>query len=317
MKEKAFIGYTFLISWGIEIALMATGHTKDGMFDLLYPLIMLAPALAVLITKYTVKEPLWVHFWLRPDGRKTMRYTLLGWIGPFILILLGGALYFIWFRDAFDWKMSEQIQYLRDGMDGGLKEFTDEAVREKLMLQIVLNVLFAPLYNLFTCVGEEVGWRGYFLNMLCEKHPKWRAVLINGLTWGIWYFPLVMQGMFYGKSYPGYPVTGCLAVLVYCVALGSIYSFLTLKTNSCIPAIFANACFASMNGMWLLFMKGQSKADVFVNPTITSPVGGWAVLAVAAVIFAFLAEDRVQPAEPAFPVNKRQVVQKPKKGKKE
>lgn len=307
MKEKAFIGYTFLISWGIAIALAATGHTKDGMFNLLYPLIMLAPALSVLITKYTIKEPLWVNFWLRPQGRKTLPYTLLGWLGPFVLILLGGALYFLIFRDKFDWNMTEQIQYLRDGMDGGLEEFTDKSIKDKLILQIFLNILFAPLYNLFTCVGEEVGWRGYFLNMLCDKHPKWRAVLINGVTWGIWYFPLVVMGMFYGAKYPGYPVIGCLAVLVYCVALGSIYSFLTLKTNSCIPAIFANACFASLNGMWMLFMKGQKEADVFVNPTITSPIGGWAVLAAAAIIFVFLAKDRVQPAPCAFPDSKMAV----------
>lgn len=306
MKERAFIGYTFLISWGIEIALIATGHTKDGIFDLMFPLIMLAPALSVLITKYTIKEPLWVHFWLRPEGRKTLPYTLFGWLGAFLLILLGGALYFVLFRDRFDWSMAEQIQYLRGEIDGGLKEYTDAVIRERLMQQIFLNVLLAPLYNLFTCVGEEVGWRGYFLNMLCDRHPKWRAVLINGLTWGIWYFPLVMLGMFYGKEYPGYPITGCLAVLIYCVALGSIYSFLTLKTNSCIPAIFANACFASLNGMWLLFMKGQEEAGVFVNPTLTSPIGGWSVLAAAAVIFALLAKDKVQPADTAFSGNKKQ-----------
>ena len=58
MKQKLFLGITFVLCWGIELGLILTGHVDDKVYDLMMPLVMFAPALSVLITKLTVREPL-------------------------------------------------------------------------------------------------------------------------------------------------------------------------------------------------------------------------------------------------------------------
>lgn len=296
MREKGFLAITFLISWGIQLGLMLTNHMQGGMFNAFYPLIMAAPAFAALATKYAIKEPLWYNFWLKPEGRKTVQYSLVGWLAPVGLIAIGAVLYFLIFPGQFDGGMTAQIEHLRASQD--LNGFSDEQIRSTLRLQIGLNVIMAPIYYGLPAVGEEIGWRGYYLNMLCEKHPKWKAVLINGLTWGIWYMPMAVSlGLFYGKDYPGYPVVGCIGVLIYYIVFGIIYSFLTLKTHSCIPAIFANACVATMSGVGTLFMKDSQKANVFLNPMPSSIIGGIGFIVVAAVIMYLLIQNKVEPAE--------------------
>lgn len=311
MKEKYFLGISFVLAWGIELILILTKHTGDGIFSFTYPLIVLVPALAVLITKYTIKEPLWMNFWLKPEGRKTVKYSIIGWLTPVVLIALGTVMYFVIFSDNFDASMSAQIEYLREG-SGGLKDYTDADIRSTLYLQILLNVVMAPFYNILTSVGEEVSWRGYYLNMLCEKYEKWKAVCISGLVWGIWYLPLVISaGLFYGKDYPGYPVIGCICALIYYIVLGTFYSYLTIKTHSCIPSILANACVASMSGVGTLFFKNADDVSVFFNPMPTSVIGGIGFIITAAVLLYLFAKGRIESEESqvkVVPFKKKSVV---------
>lgn len=307
MKQKYFIGISFTLTWLAELVLIFTGHTNDVLFDIVYPLLILLPALSVFITKYAVKEPIWYNFWLKPEGRKTIRYSIVGWLAPMLLIFVGVLLYFLIFRGQFDGNMAAQVAFQR-AQNNGLKDFTDRQIRNMLWQTIFLNLLLAPLTRIFTCIGEEAAWRGYFLNMLCEKHPIWRAILINGVVWGIWYMPLVIAGQaFYGIGYPGYPITGILGMIIYCIAQGILYSYLTIKTFSCIPAMFANASVGAMRTVGCLFLKEPEKMDTFLNPMPASPIGGIGFLAAAVVILYLFYKHRIQPAE------KKQFYDSPKK----
>lgn len=296
MKEKGFLILTFLVSWGIQLALILTDNMRNGMSNAIYIMIMLTPTLAVFVTKYATKEPLWDNLWLKTEGRKTIQYSILGWLGPVVLIAVGCVIFFLIFNNQFDPAMTETVANLRKYNDG-LPELSDKEIIRTLRVQIMFNILMAPFYNFFACVGEEIGWRGYFLNKLCEKYPKWKAVLIDGVVWGIWYFPMVIGiGLNYGKDYAGYPVVGCICTLIYCVVLGTIYAFLTIKTHSCIPAILANACVASMSGVGTLFMKDSESVGVFLNPMPTSIIGGIGFVVVAAVILCYFIKDKIEPA---------------------
>lgn len=309
MKEKGFLILTFVVSWGLQLVLLLTNNMRNGMSNAIYIMIMLIPTLAVLVTKYATKEPLWENLWLKPEGRKTLPYSILGWLGPVVIIAFGCLLYFVIFREQFDPDMTATVASLRERNDN-LPDLTDKDIVSTLRFQILFNILLAPFYNFFACVGEEIGWRGYFLRMLCEKCPKWKAVLLNGAVWGIWYFPMViMIGLNYGKDYAGYPVVGCVGTLLYCMVLGTIYSFLTIKTHSCIPAILANACVASMSGVGTLFVKDSETVGVFLNPMPTSIIGGAGFLIVAVVIMYFLIKDKVQPV----PAKGETLVNYPKK----
>lgn len=284
MKEKGFLILTFLVSWGIQLALLLTNNMQKGMSNAIYIMIMMTPTLAVLVTKYATKEPLLENLWLKPEGRRTIQYCILGWLGPVVLIAIGCVVYFVIFKNQFDPNMTKTVSELSDK----LPDLTDKDIISILRVQIVFNILMAPFYNFLPCVGEEIGWRGYFLNRLCEKYPMWKAVLIDGIVWGIWYFPMVIGiGLNYGKDCPGYPVTGCLCTLLYCIVLGTFYAFLTIKTHSCIPAILANACVGSMSGVGTLFLKNSENVDVFLNPMPTSIIGGIGFVVVAVIILYF------------------------------
>lgn len=298
MKERIFLILSYGLSWGIELILLLTGHINDEAFNWISPLISCAPALAVLITKYVVKEPLNMNLWFKPEGRKTFRYVLVGWFGPLLLIAAGTVLYFVIFRGQFDGGMSGMIESLRGQQD--LSQFTDGQIRRTLYLNMVLNVFMAPFYNMFTCIPEEFAWRGYLLNALCEKYSRLRAVIMNGVMWAVWYIPLMAMKTFGAGDFEGNMVVSMIYLIVYSfiysIVFSAVYSYLTLKTHSCVPAILANACIASMGSVGRLFLINPDKINQYLNPTNTSIIGGIGFVAAAGVILYLLAKDRIQPA---------------------
>lgn len=296
MKERIFLLLACLISWGIELTLLLTGHIDDEIFNLISPLISCAPALAVLITKYVIKEPLNMNLWFKPEGRKTGRYVLAGWFGPVVLIAAGVVVYFIIFQNQFDPDMSGMIAFQRS-MDNKLDSYSDAQLRQALYLNIGINMVLAPFYNMFTCIPEEFAWRGYYLNALCERYSRFRAVLINGVMWAVWYIPLVAMKTFGVKGYKGNVTEDIIYLfvytLIYSIVYSALYSYLTLKTHSCIPAILANASVAAMGSAGRHFLKKPDNIARYLNPTNTSVIGGIAFIIAAAVILYLLAKNRV------------------------
>ncbi len=53
-------------------------------------------------------------------------------------------------------------------------------------------------------LGEEIGWRGFALPRLLERHTAFTASLVLGSLWAIWHLPLVLVGDFstYGAFMP-------------------------------------------------------------------------------------------------------------------
>jgi membrane protease YdiL (CAAX protease family) len=65
----------------------------------------------------------------------------------------------------------------------------------------VQTVLVGPLLGLLMGFGEEYGWRGYLQSELI-KIGKRRGVLLLGLIWGAWHYPVIWMG----HNYPGQPL---------------------------------------------------------------------------------------------------------------
>lgn len=60
---------------------------------------------------------------------------------------------------------------------------------------LYLTILSVPLVP----VLEELGWRGYVLDRLQEKHSALRSSLILGALWGLWHLPVFfLQGSIFG-----------------------------------------------------------------------------------------------------------------------
>lgn len=102
-----------------------------------------------------------------------------------------------------------------------------------------------------------------------------RAVLLGGIIWGMWHWPLTYVGHNFGRDYFGYPFTGFAAMCVMCVFIGIILTFVTYKSGSIWPAAFLHA----VNNATPSILR------YFVN---NDKLNGWRSDSVAAFLISFL-----------------------------
>ncbi|MGB2908452.1 MAG: type II CAAX endopeptidase family protein [Candidatus Aminicenantaceae bacterium] len=118
-----------------------------------------------------------------------------------------------------------------------------------LLFPYVLVALpFGPL-------GEELGWRGFMLPRLLDRHRPWASGLILGFIWSFWHLA--------SFSYPGaaipseFPVISTTILLyIGTIAGGSlVFTYFYLKTRgSVLIAVLLHGVFnASSNVVWVLF----------------------------------------------------------------
>jgi uncharacterized protein len=113
--------------------------------------------------------------------------------------------------------------------------------------------------------NEELGWRGYLLPQLLPL-GQWKAILISGIIWGVWHAPAVAQGL----NYPGYPIQGIFMMIIFCVLLGTILSWLYLNTRSPWVAALAHGSVNAVAGLPVLFLLSGFNMVFGGTPASTS-----------------------------------------------
>lgn len=105
---------------------------------------------------------------------------------PAITIVLGAVFYFVVFRGEYSgvFELGALI-----GNDVHI-EITNPIIFA--IVCMIISVVFVPIQLLE--LGEEVGWRGYLLWFQVEKYGEKKAVLINGIEWGLAHLPLIYLG---------------------------------------------------------------------------------------------------------------------------
>lgn len=270
-----YLGITFGLTWGycfLVLYPIVNGESLNGIpsiaAQLMTAVCMFFPAIGVLLTRLITKEG-FKNTWLKPNIKKNIRFYLLAWFGPGFLTLLGSGLYFLLFKGSFD----PNCGYMRLTMEAAGMPYEAQAVPMDLLMliQIVQAVFLAPVLNFVTCFGEEWGWRGYLLPKLARHLSTVPTMVISGVIWGLWHAPLTIVGHNYGLGYPGFPFTGIGAMCLFCTVMGVFFSYVTLKTESCIPAILGHGAvngFAAM-GIYLTADGGEP----FIGPAPTGIVG--------------------------------------------
>jgi membrane protease YdiL (CAAX protease family) len=144
--------------------------------------------------------------------------------------------------------------------------------------QVIFCFTVAPVLNCIFALGEELGWRRFLLERLLPL-GKWRAILLSSGIWGVWHAPAVVQGL----NYPGWPVLGVFMMIVFCLLLGTIFSWLYLQTRSPWTPALAHASLNATVGLPMFFLKD---VDIVIGGTVASVIGwiglasvvGWLVL---------------------------------------
>ena len=101
--------------------------------------------------------------------------------------------------------------------------------------------LFAQRFFLGGGLGEELGWRGFALPRLLERHSPLVASLLLGLCWGLWHAP-AFWGIAPGKQ-GGAPMLALFTI--YTVALSIVFTWFWLRNGGSL--LFSCLFHASLN----------------------------------------------------------------------
>lgn len=290
MEKRRIVIYVALaygLAWALWFAVvypMVNGGGLGTSVQLAIAAGMFAPAIAAALTRLITKEG-FKDAWIKPRAfKKTWCYYVLAWFGPLVLVLAGAALYFLINPSDFDPSMSYVIQATREQAKAmGVEMSVDDETIRLSQIASLATLVIAPALNAVTCFGEEWGWRGYLLPHLLERFSVIPTLIISGIIWGIWHAPITVLGHNYGMGYAGYPFTGIAAMCLFCIVLGVFMSYVTLRTGSCLPAVFAHGMVNGCAAAGIIF--SATGGNPFVGPAPTGILGG-AFFIVAAIFMA-------------------------------
>ncbi|MBQ6845067.1 MAG: CPBP family intramembrane metalloprotease [Agathobacter sp.] len=268
-----FLVMTFIATWGYCLLFVypfadAVSAEEISSLQIRIAATMFIPAICVVITRLLTKEG-FKNSMIRPNFKGNIKTYLLAYFGPSILTLLGAVVYFWIFPNQFDINCGYLAQtYKTMGVDMGL---TAMPLNLLMLSQGITAILFGPIINFITCFGEEWAWRGYMVPKMAENMKTVPMLLTSGVIWGLWHAPLTIIGHNYGVGYFGYPFTGILAMCLFCMVIGIFMSYITLKTQSCIPAVLAHGAINAFASIGIYFTVDGGNA--FVGPAPTGVVG--------------------------------------------
>lgn len=273
MAKKQIIIYivlSFLIAWILFLIIPLKGMVYgEQRSTLLLTGAMFAPAISSILVRLITKEG-FKNMLLKPNFKGNIKTYLLIFFGPSLLIIVSAILYFLLFPTHFDTGLT-------------LLQGAEVNPGTIILVSLLQVIIIGPIINIVPTMGEELGWRGYLLPKLRTLFSDRLSIIISGIIWGLWHAPVIIMGHNYGTEYPGYPYVGILVMVVFCVALGIIEGYFTIKLNSVIPAAMVHS---AMNaGAALPLIVAKVGINQTIGPTVAGLIGGLPLFLVAITLF--------------------------------
>ena len=253
-----YLGLAFGMAWLVFFVFILTGHTWSSSTPEMMSLVslgMLAPAAAHIITRKITGEG------FRLSGKDSMMlgidlkgkkwlFFLVAVILPVIYATLGDVIIWLSCPEAF-----------------GITDVRPFVAITYPLLAVVSGVVLS-----FAALGEELGWRGYMMPKLIELIGMPKAIITGGIIWGLWHAPLTCVGHNYGMDYPGFPYVGIILMCLMCMALGTVLTYVTIKTGSIWPAAFMHAINNSSPSVMVVFMNHDVKIPIWIHALSIIPL---------------------------------------------
>lgn len=286
VKKRVFI-FTLLaaaIAWIVFMMIPITGcEYGSGRSVIFLAAGMFAPAIASLLTRLITKEG-FRNMYLRPNFKGHIRHYVLLWFAPTILLFLSIAVYFLIFPGQFDSDLTVLQKAAANANSAGL------TAKTMLLISALQIIVIGPIINIIPTMGEELGWRGYLLPKLRKLMSDRKALVLTGVIWGLWHAPVIVMGHNYGTEYWGFPWLGILAMVFFCVVLGIIEGYATIKLESAIPAGMIHSLVNAGAGFALYLSKAGH--NTILGPTLAGFIGGIPFVIVAAVLIVRVGKER-------------------------
>ena len=304
-RTLIYLGFAYGIAIAVTVVIVLSGGLQHSpaLFTLggapiplalvlLATVYMFAPTYSHLLTRWITREG-WGGVNLRPLLRRGWRYWLIAYFHPIILTVLGAALFFVVSPQYFDPKMTAVVQTATQALKASAQSIPASALPALILTQATLGIAVGVFINCLFTFGEEFGWRSYLLMRLAPLGWR-RAMLLMGLIWGTWHWPILLLGYNYGLDVPGAPWSGMLMFILFTWSAGTVLAWLSLKAGSLWPGVIGHAAINACAGLGILFV--QNKPDTLLGPAPIGIVGMAPWLIVAIVVF-------LRPGLPAEPVS--------------
>lgn len=214
-----------------------------------YPLLMWMPAISAVIASVAAIREVGGPFSIKKLFSNTgfhvckIRYVLAGILLPLLYLLIPYMIYWKIHPEDFAYTGTPLFLILKDCLPAGIIG------------------IFA---GLLTATGEEIGWRGFLVPALHEKFGVIEALLITGLFWCLWHFPLLI----WGGYVEGGSLLYSLVAFVLCIfPVGIICGLLAIRSGSVWPCAFLHAAHNNYDqAIFDLITKGEDKM-YFVSET--------------------------------------------------
>jgi len=288
-RAGLFTGITFLLSWLlVALFLLSGGRWNTPEAYIVAVAFMFVPMIVALVLqgvvyKEPLKEPLGISFRLN-------WWFLVAWLLPPVIALatIGVSLLF------------PGVDYSPD-MAGFFEKFSLVYPPEQIeqmkaqaktlpvhpfWLGLLQGLVAGITVNAVAGFGEELGWRG-FLQKELGYLGFWKSSAVIGLIWGIWHTPFIFQG----HNYPQHPKLGVLMMIIWCLLLAPIFSYIRLKSNSVIAAAILHGSLNATAGLALMVVEGGSDLTVGVTG-----LAGFLVLFLLNLLLAGYAHFRIRRA---------------------
>lgn len=280
-QTTMYLIWTFAIAWimqaGVSV-LYSNGHTMAG--QLLLAVMMFVPLLGVLLSGHKLTGMGW-----KPHIRGNVITLLIAWFVPAFLTAAGAVLYFLVFPGHFD--ISGNYLAAAGGAEA-LRQLEGQGMTYPvyILTAAIGSLAYAPFINMFFAAGEEVGWRGFLYPQLKSKFGRRKGLLLGGLIWGIWHWPVIwLTGYEYGTDYVGFPVTGMLTFCIFTTAAGILCDWLYEKSNIIwIPSICHGAINAAV-AVPLAVCLTNTGSMKLLGPAPVGALAGLPLILSAAVLF--------------------------------
>jgi len=211
----AAIGYVIAVAMGDD-------NRTSGVF-----VVQFAPLIAAFLTKFAFQRNLRGLGW----GWGKTRYQFAAYVLAFVLPLISfGLVWLFGFGGFYDTAFIAEAQT-------GISEMFGLNIGSPFVLMAVLVVLGGTL-GLFVAIGgigEELGWRGFLVPELYKHYDFTRTVLISGVIWAVYHWPLLI---FLIAPRLGVSALPLLAfTIVASVGLSTIMAWFRLRSGSVWTAV--------------------------------------------------------------------------------
>lgn len=294
-----FLGLCFGVSWITELFGVIPMYRSNDLETVkeaaeLISQIALAPALAALVARLFTREGL-VKSGFQFNFSEQRFLFLFGWFGMTILTFIGAVIYFLIFRDNFDANMTNFVASYSESAANAGTQITAVEIVAGVKADLLVKLFTAAVLDIINAFGEEWGFRAYLLPKLFRKVGTIPAMLISSFASGLWYAPLVTIGYYYGEGNSGFPVVNIIAMCLFGTITGVIYSFLTLRTGSIFPAVFAHSALNVMMSQAAQFTFDGG--NYFIGPAPTGILGGLPLIITAVICLVYMHKHPIEASK--------------------